>query len=56
MRAGVARVQASADWEAFCATQGATALKADAAELAAMTRQELERWGPVVRESGMQID
>lgn len=56
MRAGVAKVPASADWEAFCATQGATALKADAAELATMTRQELERRGPVVRESGMQID
>jgi tripartite-type tricarboxylate transporter receptor subunit TctC len=56
MRAGVARVQASADWDAFCASQGAAALRADAAELAAMTRQELDKWGPLVRESGMQID
>jgi hypothetical protein len=35
---------------------GADARKADAAELAAVTRQELERWGTVVRESWMQID
>jgi tripartite-type tricarboxylate transporter receptor subunit TctC len=56
MRAAVGRVQASADWETFCATQGAAPLKAGAAELLAMTRQELDKWGPLVRESGMQVD
>jgi len=56
MRAGVAKVQASADWDTFCATQGAASMKAGATELLAMTRQELEKWGPLVRASGMQID
>jgi tripartite-type tricarboxylate transporter receptor subunit TctC len=56
MRAGVAKVQAMPDWEAFCASQGAAPMKAGAAELASMTRQEIDKWGPLVRETGMQID
>ena len=56
MRAGVAKVQATPDWEAYCASQGAAPMKAGATELAAMTRQEIDQWGPLVRELGMQID
>jgi tripartite-type tricarboxylate transporter receptor subunit TctC len=56
MRAGVARVQAMPDWEAFCASQGAAAMRVGAAELATLTRQEIDKWGPLVREIGLQID
>ena len=56
MRRAVASVQATPEFETFLTAQGATALKAGPAEVAALTRDELAKWGPVVRESGMKID
>ena len=56
MRAGVAKVQDMPDMDAFFKAQGAEALRIGPAELAALTRDELARWGPVVRASGMRID
>jgi tripartite-type tricarboxylate transporter receptor subunit TctC len=56
MRAAVARVLALPEMEQFFTAQGASALKAGPAEVLAMTREELGKWGPVVRESGMRVD
>lgn len=56
MRRAVAAVQAMPEMETFFAAQGATALKAGPQELAQLTRDELAKWGPLVRESGMKID
>ena len=56
MRRAVAAVQAMPEMETFFTAQGATALKAGPQELAQLTREELAKWGPVVRESGMKID
>lgn len=56
MRTAVARVQALPEMEAFFAAQGASPLKAGPTELAALTREELAKWGPVVKDSGMTID
>lgn len=56
MRRAVASVQAMPEMESFFTAQGATALKAGPQELAQLTREELAKWGPVVRESGMKID
>ena len=56
MRAGVAKVQDMPDMDAFFKAQGATALNTGPAELAALTREELVRWEPVVRATGMKID
>jgi tripartite-type tricarboxylate transporter receptor subunit TctC len=56
MRRAVATVQAMPEMETFFTAQGATALKAGPAEVAQLTREELAKWGPVVRESGMKID
>jgi tripartite-type tricarboxylate transporter receptor subunit TctC len=56
MRTAVARVQAMPDMEAFFAAQGASAMKAGPTELLAATREELARWAPIVRESGMKVD
>lgn len=56
MRKAVATVQATPDMEAFFLAQGATAMKAGPAELAAITREEIARWAPVIRDSGMKVD
>ena len=56
MRAAVAKVQALPEMDAFFTAQGASPLKAGPAELLALTREELARWGPIVRESGMTVD
>ncbi len=56
MRRAVAAVQAMPEMETFFTAQGATALKAGPQELAQLTRDELAKWGPLVRESGMKID
>ena len=56
MREAVAKVQAMPDMDTFIAAQGATALKIGPAELLALTRLESEKWGPIVRESGMKVD
>lgn len=56
MRDAVARVQALPEMEAFVAAQGATLLKVGPSELMAMTRAEMEKWVPIVRESGMKVD
>jgi tripartite-type tricarboxylate transporter receptor subunit TctC len=56
MRQAVAKVQVLPEMETFFSAQGALPLKAGPAELLAMTREELGRWGPIVRESGMTVD
>lgn len=56
MRSAVAKVQALPEMEAFFTAQGASAMKAGPAELLVATREELAKWGPVVRDSGMKID
>jgi tripartite-type tricarboxylate transporter receptor subunit TctC len=56
MRTGIGKVLALPEMDTFFAAQGASALKAGPTELLAMTREELAKWGPVVRESGMKID
>jgi tripartite-type tricarboxylate transporter receptor subunit TctC len=56
MRKAVASVQAMPEMEAFFAAQGATAMKAGPAELATITRDEITRWAPVIRDAGMKVD
>ena len=56
MRNAVAKVQAMPEVETIFAAQGASALKAGPSELLALTREELAKWGPIVRESGMTVD
>lgn len=51
----VGRVQALPEMEAFVAAQGAIPLRAGPSELLAMTRAEMEKWAPVVREAGMKV-
>ena len=56
MRNAVGKVLALAEMEDFVQAQGATMLKIGPSELLALTKADLERWAPVVRESGMSID
>ena len=56
MRDAIAKVQAMPDMETFVAAQGAMTMKVGPAELLALTRAESEKWGPIVRESGMKVD
>lgn len=56
MRDAIAKVQAMPDMETFVAAQGATPMKVGPAELLVLTRSESEKWGPIVRESGMKVD
>ena len=56
MRKAVAGVQAMPEMDTFFAAQGATAMKAGPAELATITKDEIARWAPVIRDSGMKID
>ena len=56
MRKAVTAVQTLPEMDAFFSAQGATAMKAGPAELATITKDELARWAPVIRESGMKVD
>ena len=56
MRRAVAGVQALPEMDTFFAAQGATAMKAGPGELATITKDEIARWAPVIRDSGMKID
>ena len=56
MRDAIAKVQALPDMDTFIAAQGATPLKIGPADLLALTRAESDKWGPIVRESGMKVD
>lgn len=56
MRQAIAKVQAQPDMESFFAAQGASPMKAGPAELQAATRDELARWAPIVKASGMRVD
>ena len=56
MRDAVAKVLAMPEMDSFIAAQGATPLKAGPAELLALTRAEMDKWAPVVKESGMKVD
>jgi tripartite-type tricarboxylate transporter receptor subunit TctC len=56
MRDAVAKVQAMPEMAEFIAAQGAVPLKVGPPELLAMTRSEMEKWAPVVKESGMKVD
>ena len=56
MRDAIVKVHAMPDMDTFIAAQGAAPLKIGPAELLALTRAESEKWGPIVRESGMKVD
>ena len=56
MRDAISKVQAMPDMDTFIAAQGAAPLKIGPVELLALTRAESEKWGPIVRESGMKVD
>ena len=56
MRNAVAKVQEMPEMETFFAAQGASALKAGPAELMTLTKEELARWAPLVKEAGLTID
>ncbi len=56
MRQAVAKVQASADMDAFFQAQGASPMRAGPQELLAATREELARWAPIIKASGMRVD
>jgi tripartite-type tricarboxylate transporter receptor subunit TctC len=56
MRRAVAAAQALPEMETFLTAQGATALKGGPAEVEKMTKEELGKWGPVVREAGLKVD
>jgi tripartite-type tricarboxylate transporter receptor subunit TctC len=56
MRKAVTAVQTLPEMDAFFSAQGATAMKAGPVELAAITKDEIARWAPVIRESGMKVD
>jgi tripartite-type tricarboxylate transporter receptor subunit TctC len=56
MHQAVARVQAMPEFESFLAAQGAQAMKAGPSELLSVTREELAKWGPIVKESGLTVD
>jgi len=56
MRKAIAALQTQPDMETFLSAQGATAFKMGPAELMAATREEIVKWGAVVKESGMTVD
>ena len=56
MRKAVSGVQVMPEMETFFAAQGATTMKVGPAELATITKDEIVRWAPVIRDSGMKID
>ena len=56
MRKAIAALQTQPDMETFFSAQGATAFKMGSAELMAATREEIAKWGAVVKESGMTVD
>jgi len=56
MRKAVTAVQTLPEMDTFFSAQGATAMKAGPVELAAITKDEIARWAPVIRESGMKVD
>lgn len=56
LRSAVAKVQALPEMDAVFVAQGASAFKAGPAELAVMTKEELAKWAPVVKATGMTID
>ena len=56
MRQAVAKVQATPDMEAFFQAQGASPMKAGPNDLLAATREELARWAPIIKASGMRVD
>ena len=56
MRSAVGKLLALPEMEEFVVGQGASVLKLGPAELLALTKADLERWGPVVREAGLRID
>jgi hypothetical protein len=56
MRKAVTAVQTLPEMDAFFSAQGATAMKAGPVELAAISKDEIARWAPVIRESGMKVD
>ena len=56
MRTAVGKVLALPEMEDFVTAQGASVLKLGPAELLALTKADLEKWGPVVKETGLSID
>ena len=56
MSAAVDKVLALREMEEFAASQGAAVLKLGPAELLALTRADLEKWRPLVKETGLTVD
>ena len=56
MRNAVDKVLTLPEMEDFVSAQGAATLKLGQAELLALTKADLEKWGSVVRETGLSID
>lgn len=56
MADAVAKVQALPDFDTFLAGQGAQEMKAGPAELLAATKEELAKWEPIVKDSGLRVD
>lgn len=56
MRKAVTAVQSLPEMDAFFSAQGATPMKAGPSELATITKDEIARWAPVIRDSGLKVD
>jgi tripartite-type tricarboxylate transporter receptor subunit TctC len=56
MRDAIDKVLALPETVDFVKGQGASVLKLDAAELSALTREDLAKWTPLVKEAGLTID
>ena len=56
MRKAIATLQTQPDMETFLSAQGATAFRMGPTELMVTTREEIAKWGAVVKESGMTVD
>ena len=56
MSSAVGKVLALREMEEFVASQGAAVLKLGPSELLALTKADLEKWPPLVKEAGLTID
>lgn len=56
MRKAIATAQTLPEMETFFAAQGATAMKAGPDELMTITKDEIARWAPVIKDSAMKVD
>ena len=56
MSGAVGKVLALREMEEFAGSQGAAVLKLGPAELLALTKADLEKWPPLVKEAGLTVD